>query len=44
MGQAWIDEAVLREDGVTDFEKYQCAPGHEPPRFPFSAVPKATST
>ena len=44
MGQAWIDEAVLREDGVTDFEKYQCAPGHEPPRFPFSVTPKATST
>jgi citronellol/citronellal dehydrogenase len=44
MGQAWIDEAVLREDGVTDFEKYQCAPGHEPPHFPFSAVPKSTSS
>src|SRR6185295_532021 len=36
-GRAWIDEAVLRDDGVTDFAKYQCVPGVEPPHFPFSA-------
>lgn len=42
-GQAWIDEDFLREhEGVTDFSKYQCVPGVEPPRFPFSALPKAT--
>jgi citronellol/citronellal dehydrogenase len=43
-GQAFIDEALLREEGVTDFDKYQCVPGAEPPRFPFSSIPKATST
>jgi citronellol/citronellal dehydrogenase len=43
-GQAWIDENLLREEGVTDFDKYQCAPGHEPPRFPFAALPKTTAT
>ena len=42
-GRAWIDEELLRSEGVTDFAKYQCAPGHEPPHFPFSALPKATS-
>ena len=44
MGRAWIDEALLREEGVTDFAKYQCAPGHEPPHFPFTTPPKTTST
>ena len=44
MGKAWIDEAVLREEGVTDFTKYQCSPGHEPPHFPFAALSKTTST
>ena len=43
-GKAWIDEALLREEGVTDFTKYQCSPGHEPPHFPFAALPKATSS
>jgi len=44
-GRAWIDEDLLRgEEGVTDFAKYQCAPGFEPPRFPFSALPRATAT
>jgi len=43
-GKAWIDEALLREEGVTDFSKYQCVPGVEPPHFPFTAIPKATST
>lgn len=41
-GRAWIDEAVLRAEGVTDFAKYQCAPGVEPPHFPFHALPRAT--
>jgi citronellol/citronellal dehydrogenase len=42
-GRSWIDEDLLREEeGVTDFSKYQCKPGVEPPRFPFSALPKAT--
>jgi citronellol/citronellal dehydrogenase len=41
-GKAWIDEILLREEGVTDFSKYQCVPGVEPPQFPFSAIPKAT--
>jgi citronellol/citronellal dehydrogenase len=40
-GRALIDEAVLREEGVTDFSKYQCVPGSEPPHFPFAALPKA---
>lgn len=43
-GKAWIDEAVLREDGVTDFSRYQCVPGVEPPHFPFSAIPNTTQT
>src|SRR5262249_930997 len=41
-GRAWIDEALLREEGVTDFAKYQCKPGSEPPPFPLSALPHAT--
>jgi citronellol/citronellal dehydrogenase len=43
MGRAWIDEELLRSEGVTDFSKYQCVPGSEPPHFPFSALPKATA-
>ncbi|XYI00399.1 SDR family oxidoreductase [Sorangium sp. So ce1128] len=43
-GQAWIDEALLREEGITDFSRYQCVPGVEPPHFPFTAIPKATTT
>lgn len=42
MGRAWIDEDLLRSEGVTDFSKYQCVPGSEPPHFPFSALPQAT--
>ena len=38
-GRAWIDEEVLRAEGVTDFSRYQCVPGAEPPQFPFSALP-----
>ena len=37
-GRAWIDEDVLREEGVTDFSAYQCVPGVEPPPIPFSAL------
>ncbi len=43
-GKAWIDEDLLREEGVTDFSRYQCVPGVEPPKFPFSALPKVTET
>lgn len=43
-GQAWIDEDLLRSVGVTDFAKYQCVPGSEPPRLPFSAIPRVTAT
>ncbi|KAI8520168.1 hypothetical protein Bbelb_034250 [Branchiostoma belcheri] len=32
-GQALIDEDYLRSVGVTDFSKYQCLPGTEPPRI-----------
>jgi citronellol/citronellal dehydrogenase len=38
-GKAWIDEVLLREEGVTDFTRYQCVAGHEPPQFPFAALP-----
>lgn len=41
-GRAWIDEELLRSEGVTDFSRYQCVPGSEPPHFPFSALPRAT--
>jgi citronellol/citronellal dehydrogenase len=41
-GRAWIDEELLRDEGVTDFGKYQCVPGQEPPHFPFSALPRLT--
>jgi citronellol/citronellal dehydrogenase len=40
-GRAWIDEELLRADGETDFAKYQCVAGVEPPHFPFSALPRA---
>lgn len=42
LGKAWIDEALLREEGVTDFSKYQCVPGVEPPQFPFKGLPVIT--
>ena len=42
LGRAWIDEELLRLEGVTDFARYQCVPGHEPPHFPFSALPRTT--
>jgi citronellol/citronellal dehydrogenase len=43
-GKAWIDEDLLRSEGVTDFSKYQCVPGVEPPHFPFSGLPTTTQT
>ena len=41
-GRAWLDEDLLRSEGVTDFTKYQCVPGSEPPHFPFSKIPRVT--
>lgn len=41
-GRAWIDEELLRAEGVTDFTRYQCVPGTEPPQFPFAALPRLT--
>ncbi len=38
-GGAWIDEDLLREEGVTDFSKYRCDPNVEPPKFSFKAIP-----
>lgn len=43
-GKAWIDEDLLRAEGVTDFAKYQCVPGSEPPKFGFHNIPRATKT
>ena len=44
-GRAWIDEEVLRAEGVTDFSRYQCVPGAEPPPLLFSAlVPENLAT
>ena len=34
-GQAWIDEDVLRAEGVNDFEKYACVPGTKPMPIPW---------
>ena len=34
-GQAWIDEDVLRAEGVKDFEKYACVPGTKPMPIPW---------
>ena len=43
-GQSWIDEDLLRSVGVTDFSKYQCVPGKEPPKMPFQSIPRVTQT
>jgi citronellol/citronellal dehydrogenase len=32
-GRALIDEDFLREEGVTDFSRYACVPGTDPPRL-----------
>ncbi len=34
-GRALLDEEVLREVGVTDFSKYACVPGTNPPPIPW---------
>ncbi|RMG11724.1 MAG: SDR family NAD(P)-dependent oxidoreductase [Deltaproteobacteria bacterium] len=34
-GQAFLDEEVLREAGVTDFSHYACVPGAEPMKIPW---------
>jgi citronellol/citronellal dehydrogenase len=44
MGKAWLDEELLRSEGVTNFDKYQCVAGHEPPHVPFKAIPRVTKT
>jgi citronellol/citronellal dehydrogenase len=36
--RAWLDEDVLREAGTTDFTKYRCDPGSEPPPFSVQLV------
>ncbi len=41
-GRAWIDEDLLRSEGVTDFAKYQCVPGCEPPRITFRGFPSVS--
>ncbi len=40
-GKALLDEDVLRDEGVTDFAKYQCVPGCEPPRMMPDDYPSA---
>jgi citronellol/citronellal dehydrogenase len=37
-GQALIDEDFLRGEGVTDFGRYACVPGSQPPRLSWSAL------
>lgn len=32
-GRMLLDEPFLRSKGVDDFSKYQCVPGHEPPKM-----------
>jgi citronellol/citronellal dehydrogenase len=34
-GRALLDEEVLREEGVTDFSRYACVEGTEPPPIPW---------
>ncbi|MDF1666834.1 MAG: SDR family oxidoreductase [Planctomycetota bacterium] len=40
-GNAYIDEDLLREEGITDFVKYRCDPEHEPPRMMPNDFPDA---
>lgn len=40
-GKAMLDEDILRDEGVTDFAKYQCVPGCEPPRMMPDDYPNA---
>jgi citronellol/citronellal dehydrogenase len=39
-GHAFLDEDVLRAEGVTDFVPYRCDPEHEPPRIGFDGIPR----
>jgi citronellol/citronellal dehydrogenase len=32
-GQALLDEDFLRQEGITDFSRYACVPGTNPPRI-----------
>lgn len=34
-GQAWLDEDVLRAEGITDLDRYACVPGTNPPPIPW---------
>lgn len=36
--RAWLDEEVLREEGVTDFAPYRCDPAVEPPPWSIELV------
>ena len=38
-GQAWIDEELLRDCGVTDLVPYRCDPEVEPPKLDFKGIP-----
>lgn len=37
-GRALIDEDFLRAEGVTDFGRYACVPGTQPPRLSWAAL------
>jgi citronellol/citronellal dehydrogenase len=39
-GQALLDEDFLRAEGLTDFDRYACVPGSQPPRLSWSAPGK----
>ncbi len=34
-GRAWLDEEVLRAEGITDFDRYACVPGTTPMVIPW---------
>ncbi len=36
--RAWLDEEVLRTEGVTDFTRYRCDPASEPPAMSIELV------
>jgi citronellol/citronellal dehydrogenase len=43
-GQVLLDEDLLRSSGVTDFSKYQCVPGCEPPHVTARDLPTVGTT
>jgi citronellol/citronellal dehydrogenase len=45
-GRALLDEDFLRAEGVTDFARYACVPGTDPPRicWPSVATPRPPAT